>query len=277
MSSASEALETVAAAVGDAADATREGLTALSGITDEQSSDQVAVRLGAARHRFTSAVLSGERANTALDDARSAAQESEAQVLSRLVDDVQTDLELGLTALTSAVEDLEAEESAAARWGAATTAGRASTAGARGDDDLTRPSRAPDPHATPEGVAETAPRARADVQEALRYQNEAAFTLARAGYRVRRLPRSDTAPSPDFELEDRAFDCYTPRRDTSADAVRTKLRRKAGHQAARFVINLDRSRLDPAEIRLRLQANPPHGVREVLAVRNDTVLRIFPE
>jgi hypothetical protein len=293
MSSASEALAAVAVTTGDAAEATREGIAALSEIADGPSSDQVATRLEAADRLFTTAASLGERASTVLEDARTAAEQSDAQVLSEQVTDIQEDIEVGLAALAAAVESLESERTDAASWGGGVTAERgpgstgqpsAGTSAAANDDDtdddehddLTLPSRPPDPHATPEGPPETAPRARTDIQEALRYQNEAAVTLACAGYRVRRLPRSDTESSPDFEIEGRVFDCYTPRHHTPADAVRTKLRQKSHRQAARFVLNLDRSGLDPAQIRRRLQAKPPRGVREVLAVRNGTVIRIWP-
>lgn len=284
MSSASEALAAVAVTTGDAVEATREGAAKLAEITDEPSSDEVAARLKTADHLFTTAASLGKRASSLLDDAVTAAEQSDARVLSEHVADIQAGIDAGLAALASAVKNLESERADAAGWGGGggATADRSPggpgrpSAGTSADDDLTLPSRPPDPRATPEGVAETAPRARADIQEALRYQNEAAVTLARAGFRVRRLPRSDTESSPDFEIEGRVFDCYTPRHDTPADAVRTKLRQKARRQAARFVVNLDRSGLDPAQIRRRLQSKPPHGVREVLAVRNGTVIRIWP-
>ena len=125
-------------------------------------------------------------------------------------------------------------------------------------------------------MSETAPRGSRQLQESLKYQNQAALTLARAGYRVRQLPKREGEPSPDFEIEGRTFDCHTPDQQTPADSVRRSLSRKSKEQASRFILNLDRSGLDATEIRRRMLAMPSRDVREVLVVRNDMVSRIWP-
>jgi hypothetical protein len=129
----------------------------------------------------------------------------------------------------------------------------------------------------PEGEPETASRASGDLQAAIDYQNRTAATLARAGYRIRQLPRHHDAPSPDFDIEGRTFDCYTPKAETAAESVRSMLRNKAKKaQASRFVVNLDRSRLEASDIRRRLLAFPPSRVREVLVLKNGIITRIWP-
>jgi hypothetical protein len=132
------------------------------------------------------------------------------------------------------------------------------------------------PRAVPEGEPEIAPRASADVQESLDYQERTALALARAGYRVRRLPNTGHGVNPDFEVEGQIFDCYTPNRGTTAESAVTRVRKKSKLQSSRFVINLDRGGLDSGEVRARLLASRPSRVREVLVVENDTVSRVWP-
>jgi hypothetical protein len=272
MASAKETLDVVAYTIADAVQATSDGLARLSTVVDELSSDEIAVRLDEARRLFASGESEAGGAVETLDDARSSAERADAETVLEPIASAAESLNIAREALTAALKDAESEHAQAAGWGRATGAGSAAAV----DDDLTEPSREPDPQAMPEGAPERATRAAAFVQEALDYQHRAAITLARAGYRVRQLPRKDGSPSPDFEIESRIFDCYTPSEGTPADGVRTKLRRKSRHQASRFVLNLDRSGLDADQIRRRLVAMPPRGVREVLVVRNDSVSRIWP-
>lgn len=139
------------------------------------------------------------------------------------------------------------------------------------------PSSGPDPGRSAAGDRETRPRATRDQQDDVRMQNEAADVLARSGYRVRRLPEVPGRKSPDFEIEGRLFDCYSPRPSTSVDGIRTKLRDKIGDgQAERFVVDLDRSPLEPADLRRRLAVMAPRRLREVLAVKSGVVHRVWP-
>jgi hypothetical protein len=82
--------------------------------------------------------------------------------------------------------------------------------------------------------------------------------------------------NPDFDVEGRIFDCYTPNRGTTADAAVTRIRKKSKLQASRFVVNLDRGGLEVDDLRGRLAASRPSRVLEVLVVRNDAVSRVWP-
>jgi hypothetical protein len=100
---------------------------------------------------------------------------------------------------------------------------------------------------------------------------EAARVLARAGYRVRRLPQTEEGANPDYEVEGRIFEGYSPNKGTSVTAVVTRMRKKSKRQATRFVVNLDRGGLDAADVREHLIAARPSRLREVFVVKNDSV------
>jgi hypothetical protein len=115
------------------------------------------------------------------------------------------------------------------------------------------------------------------MQESIRQQNHAAQVLAQQGYGIEQLPRVHDRKSPDFLIEGRIFDCYSPQSDTALDGIRSKLRQKIQKkQADRFVVNLEQSQFSEAEVRQHLLRTAPSGLREVLVVKNGTVTRVWP-
>jgi hypothetical protein len=142
----------------------------------------------------------------------------------------------------------------------------------------TAPSRDQDPTARPEGEPEFVdPRSQAIVQESVRIQNATAAVLAVAGYRIRQLAKLHDQPSPDYEIEGRIFDCYTPRSSRTIKGVRTKLSEKIKNgQADRFVVNLDLSPHSPDDLRQHLSRNVPSRLREVIVVKNGVISHVWP-
>jgi hypothetical protein len=111
----------------------------------------------------------------------------------------------------------------------------------------------------------------------VRYQNRAAEDLARAGYRIRRLPPDPNDSSPDFEIEGFIFDCFTPRPTTKPSGIRNALRAKIRKgQADRFVVNLDRSDLIAKNVRDYLERYPSARLKEVLIIKSGIVTRVWP-
>jgi chemotaxis protein histidine kinase CheA len=149
---------------------------------------------------------------------------------------------------------------------------------AGGQPKLTTPSRPVDPAAMPEGEPEEVhSRDRPIKQESIRQQNQAAKVLAEQGYQIEQLPRVHDRKSPDFLIEGRIFDCYSPRSDTGLDGIRSKLRQKVQKkQADRFVVNLDQSQFSEADLRQHLSRTAPGGLREVLVVKDGIVSRVWP-
>jgi hypothetical protein len=185
-------------------------------------------------------------------------------------------LNAAMTILTSAAQDLHIYMAQVLGSPPGDTAAPSSVVIRDENLGLTEPSRPPDSKAVPEGEPETAPRRPATSKSPWSSRTGRPLALARAGYRVRRLPNIGHGVNPDFEVEGRIFDCYSPNRGTTVDSVVTRVRKKSRLQASRFVINLDRGGLDAGEVRARLLSSRPSRVGEVLVVRNDTVSRVWP-
>ncbi|MBF6338830.1 helix-turn-helix domain-containing protein [Nocardia abscessus] len=155
-----------------------------------------------------------------------------------------------------------------------------------GDGDVTRPSRDPDPDAVPSGSEAVVPVLGADhgppgflqEQRGLQRQNEAAVVLARAGFRVEQHPVESGARLPDFRIEGKLFDCYSPATGRVSN-ICFEIRRKVyvKRQAERIVVNLADSTADPGELSLALHRHPIPNLREILAIDpHGTVLRLWP-
>ncbi len=143
---------------------------------------------------------------------------------------------------------------------------------------LTQPSQAPEAAAVPEGEPEPVdPRSSSVKQSSIRIQNASAKMIAEAGFRIRQLPAANDRQSPDFQIEGHDFDCYAPLRGATVDAVRTKLRKKIKQgQADRFVVNLDRCELSAEELRQHLARAAPTRLKEVLVIKRDRLVRVWP-
>ncbi|MBF6465256.1 hypothetical protein IU427_08670 [Nocardia beijingensis] len=155
-----------------------------------------------------------------------------------------------------------------------------------GDAGLTRPSRDPHPAAAPSGPEAVVPvlgpgpvpPGLRHAQRGLQRQNEAAFVLARAGFRVEQHPDESGARLPDFRIEGRIFDCYSPTTGKVSN-ICFEIRRKVNvkRQADRIVVNLADSAADPVELSLALRRHLIPNLREVLAIdRHGAVLRLSP-
>ncbi|MGW4325801.1 GNAT family N-acetyltransferase [Nocardia sp. NPDC004573] len=155
-----------------------------------------------------------------------------------------------------------------------------------GDAGLTRPSRDLDPDAVPFGPEavvrvlgpDPVPPGLLHAQRGLQRQNEAAVVLARAGFQVEQHPDESGARLPDFRIEGRIFDCYSPTTGKVSN-ICFEIRRKVyvKRQADRIVVNLTDSAVDPVELSLALRRHLIPNLREVLAIdRHGTVLRLSP-
>lgn len=147
----------------------------------------------------------------------------------------------------------------------------------------TYPSKPPDPDAQPRGKPEsTGPRASPGNQLAIQRQNESAVKLARAGYDVEQLPRSATQKSPDFKIEGRVFDNYSP---TAAKPrnIWTNINDEKVNplgkppQANRIVLNLADSPVELSDLRAQFRNYPMPNLEEVIAItREGEIVHIWP-
>jgi hypothetical protein len=103
--------------------------------------------------------------------------------------------------------------------------------------------------------------------------------MARAGYDVEYLPQrrgNELNPQPDYRIEGRVFDCKAPTTPRARNIASYMERKIEQGQASRFVINLDGSSVTPEALRHQLTTWPTPGLEEVIVVKGDQVLPLFP-
>ncbi|OLF13965.1 hypothetical protein BLA60_01950 [Actinophytocola xinjiangensis] len=150
-----------------------------------------------------------------------------------------------------------------------------------GADWPTPPSNDPNPENRPTGKPATW-RSKDDpsTKRGRKLENEAAVTLAQAGYDVEQGPTVPGTKKPDYRIEGKIFDCASP---TSPDAYsiwsNIKKKKVERGQADRMIINID----DPAaevsveELRRQFQQHPIAGLKEVKVIgRGGAVIDIYP-
>jgi len=124
-----------------------------------------------------------------------------------------------------------------------------------------------------------------NVQRSLELENSGAVVLAGRGYRVRQNPTSDEVArarqdtgdtgdpgsKPDYLLEGRVFDCYSPTANKPPRGIWWEVEDKvvARNQTQRVVVNLEDWRGDMSALRKQFADWPIRGLREVKAITPD--------
>lgn len=119
----------------------------------------------------------------------------------------------------------------------------------------------------------------AENKRSLRRENEAADTLADAGYKVEQNPPPrPNGKEPDYLIEGEYFDCLSPRSTTvDIDNVRDAISKKAkSGQAERIIVNLDDSAFNASDIADVLRRKPPKDLLETIVVKNKVITHVFP-
>lgn len=104
-----------------------------------------------------------------------------------------------------------------------------------------------------------------------------AQVLARQGYDVEQNPAVPGLKNPDYLVEGRIFDAYSPTRSkvrSIAGAIEEKV---VSGQTSRVVVDLDNTPVTADELREQLRRWPIAGLLEVLAVRGAEVVRLYPD
>lgn len=110
-------------------------------------------------------------------------------------------------------------------------------------------------------------------------ENEAADTLARNGYDIEQNPKIDgTTRNPDYRIEGKVFDCYAPTENKSVRGIWSTIKEKVvtKGQTNRVVLNLDDWLGDINELINQLKTYAIDGLEEVIVVKGDKVISIFP-
>ncbi|MGF6355214.1 WXG100 family type VII secretion target [Paenibacillus sp. 4624] len=155
--------------------------------------------------------------------------------------------------------------------------------GSVGHGDLTEPS-------LPKGSKPTGNYGVGD-SHGIKKQNETANFLADKGYEIKMLDEIDGGngygvkanSNPDFLIQGKVFDCYSPMNDANVDNILRNIAKKTKTQAERIVVNLDEfptelvSEITQGIIR---KANPNgdlKNLKEVLFVKDGNITRVFGE
>jgi phage-related protein len=117
MSSAEQSLGEVAGTISGAQGSIKDGLTGLSEITDEMSSDEVASRLGAIGQSFEGATGAVQQAQGGLDTAKDSAVQADATSVHQLIEEAEEKLESATTSLNAATSSIDTEQAEATSWG----------------------------------------------------------------------------------------------------------------------------------------------------------------
>ncbi|WP_145333012.1 WXG100 family type VII secretion target [Paenibacillus xylanexedens] len=120
-------------------------------------------------------------------------------------------------------------------------------------------------------------------------QNESANLLADQGYDIEMLDEVvggngfgiKKGKNPDFIIEGKIFDCYSPDSNTPIDSISAKIKNKTKSQAQRIVLNLDdypSAKIDELLETLLRQTNPQANLKhldELVVIRDGVINKVF--
>ncbi|MFI5503458.1 hypothetical protein ACIA5E_30755 [Nocardia asteroides] len=108
-------------------------------------------------------------------------------------------------------------------------------------------------------------------------ENESASILADKGYQVEQNPSVPGDKNPDYRIEGKVFDCYSPSTGNvrnMADVIDGKV---SSGQTERIVLNLSDSSASPEDVANQLKQWPVQGLQEVLVIdKSGNVVPVFP-
>ncbi|BCJ52130.1 hypothetical protein Asp14428_36050 [Actinoplanes sp. NBRC 14428] len=149
------------------------------------------------------------------------------------------------------------------------------------------------PGGTPDGrPTRIDPHQRAEARRSLERENSAAEILANRGYQIRQNPTPDevaqarrdagdagrSTADPDYLLEGRVFDCYSPKERTSVRNVWSAVEAKVQDgQTQRVVVNLQDWRGDLSALHQQFASWPVENLKEVKAITADgDIIQLIP-
>lgn len=151
------------------------------------------------------------------------------------------------------------------------------------------PSLKASPLNKPFGEAEKIrPNAGAEGVRGLARQNEAAEVLAKNGYKVEQKPQLTNIDrmsnpwlkaekKPDFKIEGKIFDAYSPSRNKSVNNIRSEVELKVQKgQTRRIILNMDDSSVNLNDLKKVIWEKPIIELEQILVVKDGKVIKFFP-
>ncbi|MCG8597896.1 MAG: hypothetical protein MI785_26510 [Kiloniellales bacterium] len=130
------------------------------------------------------------------------------------------------------------------------------------------------PRGTPSKID---PRSSPQTQRKIQRENEAAETLAKAGYDIEQNPGvQPNGKYPDYKIEGKIFDNLAPDSD-NIEQVRKGISRKVENdQAKRILLNMDDTSVTADNVSNVLARKPKEGLEEVIGIKDGEIYNIFP-
>lgn|GEM_PF-2804098 len=163
---------------------------------------------------------------------------------------------------------------------------RSEGAGEGGTEELIKPSKLPDPDAIPSGTRTKIPtNADHATKQSLELENDAADQLAKKGFDIEQNPKVrendgiDLNRDPDFRIEGKIFDCYSPTENKNIRGIWSEVQEKVvvKQQTKNVVINLKNWSGDVPALLEQFKQWEITGLEEVLAItKNGDIISIFP-
>ena len=149
--------------------------------------------------------------------------------------------------------------------------------GRTGEDWPTNPSQTPHPDRKPTGhPAKWKSTDDHATRRGRRLENEAAITLAQAGFDVRQMGGKNV----DYEIEGKRFDCAAPTSDNPHSIWKNLLTKKIQKgQTDRLIININdpEARVTVDQLRRQFQEHPMPGLREAKVIGpGGAIIDIYP-
>lgn len=121
------------------------------------------------------------------------------------------------------------------------------------------------------------PNASGDKKRGIRRENEPADILADNGYIVEQNPTGlAQTTKPDFRIEGRLFDCYSPTSSNPRHIV-NEINDKATRQSPRIVLNLADTDVSRHELRAAIDNYLSTSVVEIIVIdQSGFVVRFYP-
>jgi len=136
----------------------------------------------------------------------------------------------------------------------------------------TKPSRPTNNLARPRGVVTKMPKISDDATRiSLELENEAAEILAKNGFDIEQNPKiSGTLKNPDYKIEGKIFDCYSPYKDTNVRNIWSSIEKKIKEeQTKRIILNLKIWEGDINKLQNQFSGWTIEGLEEIIYITKD--------
>ncbi len=143
----------------------------------------------------------------------------------------------------------------------------------------TLPQNIPDPNAVSKGrKTKISSKDNLETIRSLTRENESADILAKIGYDVEQNPKVDGPKNPDYKINGKVFDNYSPGANKSPRGIMSKIEDKIiSGQTERIVLNLSDWKGNINDLIKQIKDWPIKGLKEIIAIDKDgNIFHLYP-